>query len=308
MTLAQTGAEMQAASLNRPWLDSVRDEFESHLEDKIVNMPGVSSGLHDAMKYALLGGGKRLRACLLFAVGDAVGTAPALLMDAACAMEAMHAYSLVHDDLPCMDDDVLRRGKPTCHVKFGEATALLAGDALQTTAFQWLLESKLQPDAVRLKQATVLAAAAGAQGMANGQAIDLAHVGRAMNLAELKHMHARKTGDLILASVRLAYVSQAGLSSQMQAGLEDYAKTLGLAYQVIDDILDVESTSEQLGKTSGKDALSNKPTMVSLMGLSAAKQLLSDLRNSALSACALCGVSESHPMATLVDLITDRKS
>lgn len=308
MTLAQTGAEMQAASLNRPWLDSVRDEFESHLEDKIVNMPGVSSDLHDAMKYALLGGGKRLRACLLFAVGDAVGTAPALLMDAACAMEAMHAYSLVHDDLPCMDDDVLRRGKPTCHVKFGEATALLAGDALQTTAFQWLLESKLQPDAVRLKQATVLAAAAGAQGMANGQAIDLAHVGRAMNLAELKHMHARKTGDLILASVRLAYVSQPGLSSQMQAGLEDYAKTLGLAYQVIDDILDVESTSEQLGKTSGKDALSNKPTMVSLMGLSAAKQLLSDLRNSALSACVLCGVSKSHPMATLVDLITDRKS
>lgn len=299
---------MQPAFLTRPWLDAVREEFERYLEDKISGMTGVSAELHQAMQYALLGGGKRLRACLMFAVGDAVGTAPAALMDAACAMEAMHAYSLVHDDLPCMDNDVLRRGKPTCHVKFGEATALLAGDALQTTAFQWALESSLLADSIRLQQATILAAAAGAQGMANGQAIDLTHVGRPMTLDQLKHMHARKTGDLILAAVRMASASRSGLSSQMQSGLEDYAKTLGLAYQVIDDILDVESTSEQLGKTSGKDALSNKPTMVSLMGLSEAKQLLANLRSTALQACERCGVDERHPMAILVDLITDRKS
>lgn len=299
---------MQPAFLTRPWLDAVREEFERYLEDKISGMTGVSAELHQAMQYALLGGGKRLRACLMFAVGDAMGTAPAALMDAACAMEAMHAYSLVHDDLPCMDNDVLRRGKPTCHVKFGEATALLAGDALQTTAFQWALESSLLADSIRLQQATILAAAAGAQGMANGQAIDLTHVGRPMTLDQLKHMHARKTGDLILAAVRMASASRSGLSSQMQSGLEDYAKTLGLAYQVIDDILDVESTSEQLGKTSGKDALSNKPTMVSLMGLSEAKQLLANLRSTALKACERCGVDERHPMAILVDLITDRKS
>ena len=285
-----------------------RADFEHALAQKLQQFKGSSPVLDQAMQYALLEGGKRLRAMLVFSAGHAVGTPPHELTDAACAIEAMHAYSLVHDDLPSMDNDVLRRGKPTCHVKFGEAFALLAGDALQTAAFQWLAESSQGSVQVRMQQIAVLAQASGSQGMAGGQAIDLAHVGKPMDLDSLQHMHARKTGDLIKASVRMGYVSNPSLSAVEKEGLEAYAHCLGLAYQVIDDILDVESSSEVLGKTSGKDALNNKPTMVSLMGLNQARQLLVELREHALTACQAMEPQRRAPLETLVELITNRKS
>lgn len=290
------------------WFDETRAGLELALASKLQQSKGPSTVLNAAMEYALLDGGKRLRAMLVFSAGYAVGTPVKDLSDAACAIEAMHAYSLVHDDLPSMDNDVLRRGKPTCHVKFGEAFALLAGDALQTVAFQWLAESAQGSVHVRMQQIAALAGASGLQGMAAGQAIDLAHVGKPMDLNALEHMHARKTGDLIKASVRMGYVSNPGLSAVEKDGLEVYAHCLGLAYQVIDDILDVESTSDVLGKTSGKDALNNKPTMVSLMGLGQAKQLLARLREEALTACAVIEPQRRAPLETLVELITNRKS
>ena len=290
------------------WFDETRAGFETALAEKLNQSKGPSSELNAAIEYALLDGGKRLRAMLVFAAGHAVETPASELSDAACAIEAMHAYSLVHDDLPSMDNDVLRRGKPTCHVKFGEAFALLAGDALQTLAFQWLAESDQGNVQVRIQQIAALAGASGLQGMAAGQAIDLAHVGKPMDVQSLATMHARKTGDLITASVRMGYVSNATLSAVEKNGLEAYAHCLGLAYQVIDDILDVESTSEVLGKTSGKDALNNKPTMVSLMGLGEAKALLARLREQAFTACEVIAAPRRAPLETLVELITNRKS
>lgn len=289
-------------------MEKIRADFEQALAVKWQQFKGPSFVLNDAMEYALLDGGKRLRAMLVFSAGHAVGTPPDQLTDAACAIEAMHAYSLVHDDLPSMDNDVLRRGKPTCHVKFGEALALLAGDALQTAAFQWLAQSNQGSVHVRMQQIAVLAQASGSQGMASGQAIDLAHVGKPMDLDSLQHMHARKTGDLIKASVRMGYVSNPDLPDVEKEGLEAYAHCLGLAYQVIDDILDVESSSEVLGKTSGKDALNNKPTMVSLMGLDQARKLLAELRERAWVAVQAIDPQRRAPLETLVELITNRKS
>lgn len=297
-----------APSAHLSWFEDTRTRFESVLAEKLGQFKGPSGVLNDAVEYALLEGGKRLRAMLVFSAGHAVGTPVQQLTDSACAIEAMHAYSLVHDDLPSMDNDVLRRGKPTCHVKFGEAFALLAGDALQTAAFQWLAQSQQGSVSVRMQQIAALAGASGLQGMAAGQAIDLAHVGKPMDLPALEEMHARKTGDLIRASVRMGYVSNPGLSPVERDGLEAYAHCLGLAYQVIDDILDVESTSDVLGKTSGKDALNNKPTMVSLMGLEQARQLLEQLRSKALSACEVIEPNRRGPLETLVELITNRKS
>jgi farnesyl diphosphate synthase len=299
---------MLASPAQVSWFDNTRAQFESVLVEKLAQFKGPSDVLNHAVEYALLEGGKRLRAMLVFSAGHAVGTPMQQLTDSACAIEAMHAYSLVHDDLPCMDNDVLRRGKPTCHVKFGEAFALLAGDALQTAAFQWLAESQQGSVSVRMQQITALAGASGLQGMAAGQAIDLAHVGKPMDLPALEQMHARKTGDLIRASVRMGYASNPAISPREREGLEAYAHCLGLAYQVIDDILDVESTSDVLGKTSGKDALNNKPTMVSLMGLEQARQLLERLRAQALSSCDVIEAHRRAPLETLVELITNRKS
>jgi geranylgeranyl pyrophosphate synthase len=290
------------------WIDTTRISFEKILADKWMQSEGPSTILNQAIEYALLGGGKRLRAMLVFSSGYAVGTPVSELTDAACAIEAMHAYSLVHDDLPSMDNDVLRRGKPTCHVKFGESFALLAGDALQTTAFQWLSESKQGNVEIRLNQVAALAIASGAKGMASGQAIDLASVGKSMCLDSLKQMHARKTGDLIKASVRMGFLSNPDISSVVQSSLENYALCLGLAYQVMDDILDVESSSDVLGKTSGKDALNNKPTMVSLMGLASAKVLLAELRAQALASIQCIEAETRPPLEILVELITNRKS
>jgi geranylgeranyl pyrophosphate synthase len=290
------------------WMIRVRQRFESVLLNRLLDFSGPSVELNEAVRYALLNGGKRLRALLVYAAGEAVGTPVEQLDDAACAIEALHAYSLVHDDLPCMDNDVLRRGKPTCHVKFGEAIALLAGDALQTAAFHWLAFSSSGSAEARLAQIATLARASGLLGMAAGQAIDLLNVGRAMDFEALQEMHARKTGDLIAASIRLGYLSSNNLDATLIAAFDVLAQALGFAYQIKDDILDVEASSDVLGKTSGKDAANNKPTMVSMLGLEQAKAKLLKLHDEALSACVELDASKRAPLEMLVELITNRSS
>jgi len=264
------------------------------------------------MRYAVLGGGKRVRPLLAFAAGEAAAKEPVLadperLEIAACAVECIHAYSLVHDDLPCMDNDVLRRGKPTCHVEFDEATALLAGDSLQALAFQLLAEHRLcdEPQA-QLEMMRILAAACGSRGMAGGQAIDLASVGQPLTLAELEHMHIHKTGALIRASVALGARCANALSPEQLARLDHYANCVGLAYQVVDDVLDQESSTATLGKTAGKDAASHKPTYVSVIGLARAKALAGELREQAQTALSSLGAG-ARRLSDLADFIVLRK-
>jgi farnesyl diphosphate synthase len=241
-----------------------------------------SSELHRAMHYAVLGGGKRLRPMLVYAAAQAAGGVDAPLDAAACAVELIHAYSLVHDDLPAMDDDALRRGRPTCHVVFGEAMAILAGDALQALAFELLADDGaggIDPS-VRIAMLHALGRACGAEGMAGGQATDLAAVGQRLSLAELERMHACKTGALIRASVQLGALA---------AGADLYARAVGLAFQVRDDILDVEGESTVIGKTAGKDAAAAKPTFPSIIGLDASRARLAELTDAALAAIAPWG-------------------
>jgi farnesyl diphosphate synthase len=234
--------------------------------------------LHDAMRYSTLGGGKRVRAMLVFAAGEVTGADEQRLRISAAAVEMIHAYSLIHDDLPCMDDDVLRRGKPTCHVEFDEATALLAGDALQSLAFQLLSEYRLaQSHENQLKMIQHFSVACGSRGMAGGQAIDLDSVGKSLTLPELEHMHILKTGALIRASVLLGAYCGADLPQSDFEHLDRYAKCIGLAFQVVDDILDEQGDSVTLGKTAGKDKADGKPTYTSLLGLPGAKQFAGEL-------------------------------
>jgi len=246
--------------------------------------------LHRAMRYAVLGGGKRLRPLLVYAAGLALGVDSAELDAPACAVELIHAYSLVHDDLPAMDDDALRRGRPTCHIVYGEAMAILAGDALQALAFEILAHDPHSgADAARtLDMLRVLGRACGAEGMAGGQALDLAAVGRKLTLAELEHMHACKTGALIRTAVRLGALT-AGADAAALDALDRYAAAVGLAFQVRDDILDVEGESAVIGKTAGKDAAAEKPTFPSIIGLDASRARLSELTTIALQAIAPLG-------------------
>ena len=254
-----------------------------------VALPREADGpaaLAAAMRYAVLGGGKRIRPLLAYAAGEAVGAEPAIVDAAAAAVELIHAYSLVHDDLPCMDDDTLRRGKPTCHVAFGEATALLAGDALQALAFGMLGQGRL-PNAGGAS--AMLAEAAGWRGMAGGQAVDLAAVGAALSLPELETMHRMKTGALIRAAVRLGASCGRPLSDLEDKAFDGYARAAGLAFQVVDDVLDVEGTAAALGKTAGKDAAQGKPTFVALLGVAGAKERAEALRVEAQEALAPLG-------------------
>ncbi len=240
--------------------------------------------LHQAMRYAVLGGGKRVRPLLAFAAGEVAAAADARLEIVASAVELIHAYSLVHDDLPCMDDDVLRRGRPTVHVEFDEASALLVGDSLQSLAFQLLAQYPLASDPQRqLEMVTLLAVASGSRGMAGGQAIDLASVGQSLTLPELEFMHIHKTGALIRSSVMLGALC-GQLADKEMAKLDHFAKCIGLAFQVVDDVLDAEASTATLGKTAGKDAEQNKPTYVSLLGVAQAKSLADSLRQDALDA------------------------
>jgi len=263
--------------------------------------------LHAAMRYSVLDGGKRVRPLLAFAAGELAGAALDRVNFAAAAVELIHAYSLVHDDMPCMDDDVLRRGKPTCHVEYDEATALLVGDALQSLAFQLLSEYTLSNDGARqLQMVKLLAVASGSRGMAGGQAFDLASVGKRLDLPELEFMHIHKTGALIRAAVLLgAYCGDAMNEAQL-AKLDHYGKCVGLAFQVVDDVLDAEADTATLGKTAGKDADNDKPTYVTLLGVAAAKKMAAELHGDALQALSGFG-ARAQRLRELADFIVMRK-
>ncbi|MBV1777085.1 polyprenyl synthetase family protein [Burkholderiaceae bacterium DAT-1] len=274
----------------KTWSFAIQNQMEMTLGAVLPPADHVPQRLHAAMRYAVLGGGKRVRPLLVFAAGEVVDAPVERMQYAGAAVELIHAYSLVHDDLPCMDDDVLRRGKPTVHIEYDEATALLAGDALQTAAFEVLSGHPVADraeDHVRMLQ--VLANASGAAGMAGGQAIDLASVGLPLTLPELEHMHILKTGALIRASVLLGSYCGTPLDTDARQRLDRFAKLVGLAFQVVDDILDVEADSATLGKTAGKDAANDKPTYVSLMGLKDAKARARELEEEALDCLTVFG-------------------
>ena len=281
------------------------------VEDALSRWVGVDSPaqLGDAMRYAVLGGGKRLRPLLVLAAGEAVGGSAAAALRAACATELIHAYSLVHDDLPSMDNDVLRRGKPTVHVRFGEASALLAGDALQALAFE-LLTPDDEPAVTPSMQAMLcrlLARAAGSQGMAGGQAIDLASVGVMLDEARLREMHRLKTGALLQGSVEMGVACAAtDVASGAAEALRGYGAALGLAFQVVDDILDVTADSQTLGKTAGKDAAADKPTYVSLLGLDGARAEAAALLERSLAALEGSGLDDTRALRALAHMVVDR--
>ena len=298
------------------WSDDVLARVETALSEWVpVSAP---AGLGEAMRYGVLEGGKRLRALLVQAAAQAVGAlaSPAgaeAALRAACAVELIHAYSLVHDDMPCMDNDVLRRGKPTVHVAFGEAQAMLAGDAMQALAFEVLTpdvgEGAGVAPALQARLVRLLARASGQSGMAGGQAIDLASVGRALDEQTLRDMHQRTTGALLQASVQMG-AACGGLQADSAAwqALTAYGHAMGLAFQIVDDVLDATQGSETLGKTAGKDADANKPTYVSLLGLEGARQEAADLLTQAHDALARSGLSEqaTAPLAALADRIVHR--
>jgi farnesyl diphosphate synthase len=283
------------------WARSRQVRIENSLQTLLPAANVAPERLHDAMRYTVLGGGKRVRPLLAFAAGELNGADEERVTIAGAAVELIHAYSLVHDDLPCMDNDVLRRGKPTCHVEYGDAIALLAGDSLQSLAFQLLAEycladnPQLQLDMIRR-----LAQAAGSRGMAGGQAVDLASVGKTLSLPELEFMHIHKTGALIRAAVMLGACCGSRLTEDQLMSLDHFAKCIGLAFQVVDDILDAEATTATLGKTAGKDAENNKPTYVSILGGSRARELAEELRRGAYQSLEAFG-----PMAGRLRQVTD---
>jgi farnesyl diphosphate synthase len=260
------------------WSRAIQARMETALDRVLPPATITPERLHDAMRYVALGGGKRVRPMLAFAAGEAVGADPERVEQAACAVELIHVYSLTHDDLPCMDDDDLRRGKPTCHVQFDEATALLVGDALQSLAFEVLAAPDASQDArVQVEMLAQLARASGSRGMAGGQAVDLYSTGQALDMAELEFMHIHKTGALIQAAVLLGALSGGALESSARSGLERYARCVGLAFQVMDDVLDAETDTATLGKTAGKDAAQGKATYLTLMSAKEARAYAADL-------------------------------
>ena len=267
------------------WITTHSERTESALDRLLDSAQVTPQRLHEAMRYAAQGGGKRIRPLLVYAAGELGDQSSqeknAALDAAAVAIECIHAYSLVHDDLPCMDDDDLRRGRPTVHKAFDEATALLVGDALQTRAFEILATAQYDMNN-RLRMISVLAAASGSRGMAGGQAIDLESVGKKLDLAGLQQMHAMKTGALLSCAVELGGIA-ADLNTNQLAQLQKYSKALGLAFQIVDDVLDATADSQTLGKTAGKDAANDKPTYVTLMGLDYAQKQAKELQETAIS-------------------------
>ena len=298
-----------------PWMESALLRVEQALAHWVdaPHLTDLAPDLPRAMRYAVLDGGKRLRPLLVLAAyeacaaqnGAALGGAQAALR-AACAVELIHAYSLVHDDMPCMDNDVLRRGKPTVHVEFGQATALLAGDALQALAFELLTPAETEVDpGIQARLCAQLARSAGHGGMAGGQAIDLANVGRSLQRADLQRMHELKTGALLQCSVVMGAHCGAADARALQ-GLGVYGAAVGLAFQVVDDVLDVTADSATLGKTAGKDADANKPTYVSSMGLEASQRYAKTLLTQAEKALRDSGLRQTQALQALAHLVVDR--
>ncbi|MBI5612679.1 MAG: (2E,6E)-farnesyl diphosphate synthase [Gammaproteobacteria bacterium] len=287
-------------------LTRYRERVERALDRYLPPADNAPSRLHTAMRYACLAGGKRLRASLVYATGEALGAAIEMLDAPACAVECLHAYSLVHDDLPAMDNDDLRRGKPTCHRAFDEATAMLVGDALQSLAFEILANDAGAAPARRLQMIAQLAHAAGSLGMAGGQAIDLAAVGKTLTAAELEAMHLRKTGALMSAAVRLGALAQAATPEATLERLADYGRCLGLAFQITDDILDIETDTATLGKPQGSDAARAKPTYPAILGLEEAKSAARGLHRQALASLGGLG-DNAWFLAEIADYILERR-
>ncbi|MEA3393038.1 MAG: farnesyl diphosphate synthase [Pseudomonadota bacterium] len=297
----------QLAELDlRAWSAERLDRVELALSTWVAS--DAPAGLGQAMRYAVLDGGKRLRPLLVLAAAEAVGGNMQAALRAACAVELIHAYSLVHDDMPCMDNDVLRRGKPTVHVQYGEASALLAGDALQALAFELLTpDDGSVPEAVQAQLCRLLARAAGSAGMAGGQAIDLASVGLKLNEAQLREMHRLKTGALLQGSVLMG-ASCGALTTAERDALSTYGAAIGLAFQVVDDILDVTADSATLGKTAGKDAEQDKPTYVSILGLERSQRYAQELLAQALAALDASGLADTRALRALADMVVNRAS
>jgi len=288
-------------------MGEVQARMESALSRLLPPAHVAPARLHEAMRYAVLGGGKRVRPLLSFAAGEVTAAPRERLEVAAAAVEMIHAYSLVHDDLPCMDDDVLRRGKPTVHVEYDEATALLVGDALQTLAFQLLAEHRLADEPrAQLEMVKLLGIAAGSRGMAGGQQIDLDSTGKTLALPELEFMHIHKTGALIRAAVLIGAACGKPLDEAERTGLDRYAKAVGLAFQVVDDVLDSEASTATLGKTAGKDSKQGKSTYVSALGTPKARALAEELRSDAHGALEALGTRGAR-LAALADFVVLRK-
>ncbi len=289
------------------WMTAVQQRTERALESLLPAANIAPQRLHEAMRYATLGGGKRVRPLLCHAAGELAGADHARLDIAGCAVEMIHAYSLVHDDMPCMDNDVLRRGKPTCHIEYDEATALLVGDALQSQAFLLLSDHVLADDPRRqIEMLRLLAQAAGSRGMAGGQMIDIEGTGQQLSRAELEFMHVHKTGALIRAAILLGAHCGPPLPSEEMERLDHFAKRIGLLFQVIDDILDTEASTATLGKTAGKDAAQGKATYVSAMGLTEAREMADALRSEAREAIEAFG-ERGRRLHELAHFIVTRK-
>ena len=300
----------QTSAFNN-WARDKQLRMEDVLDTHLPSATTSPARLHEAMRYSTMGGGKRVRALLAYAAGEFCGADINKIDVPAAAVEIIHAFSLVHDDLPCMDDDDLRRGKPTAHKQYGDAMALLVGDALQSFAFQLISQDKLLKSATqKLKMLHILALASGSRGMAGGQAIDIDSIGIPLTRAELEHMHIQKTGALIRAAALMgAYCADKTkdekLINDKISAVDHFAKSIGLAFQVVDDILDAEADTQTLGKTAGKDQLNNKSTYVTILGLSAAKQLASELHANAMAALSFYG-READLLRHLANFITHR--
>ena len=286
------------------YLDQCRHQVDREL-DRCLARNATSERLQETMRYSVLGGGKRVRPALCMAAARAMGSDESTALAPACALELIHAYSLVHDDLPAMDDDDLRRGRPTAHIAFDEASAILAGDALQTLAFALLSDAPALSDRQRVTMISELARASGHQGMVGGQAIDLESVGRQLSVAQLEAMHRHKTGALIEASVRLGALTSETVTECQLSNLTDYASALGLAFQVQDDLLDIEGDTEVIGKRQGSDAAKAKPTYPALLGIEGARQHLARLLDEALSALESFD-SEADTLRAMADYVVAR--
>ena len=290
------------------WVAERAERVEAAAQRMLPPADAVPQRLHQAMRYAMLDGGKRVRPLLVYAGGEVTGAEDEALDRAALAVEYVHAYSLVHDDMPCMDNDTLRRGKPTVHVRFGQAQAMLAGDAMQALAFEVLTADEGVAPALQARLTALLARAAGHAGMAGGQAIDLASTGRTLDEAALRDMHRRKTGALLQASVLMG-AACGRIERAAEAALSDYGDAIGLAFQVVDDILDVTQASQTLGKTAGKDHDHNKPTYVSVLGLEAARRHAQELRLQAQAALTRSSIGPATGLlSVLADKVVERES